>query len=216
MNMPQLATATTAARTLSQRVRRTLIDAAAVHAAMAETVPLTVPQARVPRAPALMADAQPGSAAAREERRALYVRCLAHYRRVVAAGANVQKQPQPQGDDIGIAAAHFVAANLRAVQGLEVTPEQFEALRRQLAGVLRVGLSLLPEREQQLYFEKFALLAVLVSETWTLALRQGPTAMANVRQAARGYLVELLSLEPEQLMLGAQGLVLREAVACAA
>lgn len=213
MNMPQLAAV--AARTLPQRVRRALIEAVAVRSAMAETAPLTVPAARVPRAPALLADALPGSAAAREERRALYVRCLAHYRRVVAEAAAAEGQV-PQGDDIGAAAAHFVAANLRAVQGLEVTPAQFERLQRQLAGVLRVGLPAMAEREQQLCFEKFALLAVLVSETWTLAQRQGPAAMANVRRAARGYLVELLSQEPEHLLLGPEGLALREDVARAA
>lgn len=213
MNMPQLAAV--AARTLSQRVQRALIDAAAVRAAMAETAPLTVPAARVPRAPKLLADALPGSAAAREERRALYVRCLAHYRRCVALAAGADT-PQRRDDDVGAAATHFVAANLRAVQGVELTPPQFEALQRQLAGVLRVGLAAMDEREQQLYFEKFALLAVLVSETWTLAQRQGPAAMANVRKAARGYLVELLSLEPESLALGPDGLVVREDMACAA
>jgi hypothetical protein len=214
MNMPQLAAV--AARTLPQRMRRALIDAVAVRSAMAETAPLIVPAARVPRAPALLADALPGSAAAREERRALYVRCLAHYRRVMAEAAAAEGHPPPQGDDIGAAAAHFVAANLRAVQGLELTPQQFEVLQRQLGGVLRVGLPAMAEREQQLCFEKFALLAVLVSETWTLALRQGPAAMANVRRAARGYLVELLSLEPEHLVLGPEGLALRKDVARAA
>jgi hypothetical protein len=207
MNMPQLAAGT--ARTLSQRVRHTLANAAAARDA-ADAGPLTLPAARVPRAPGLLADALPGSPAAREERRALYVRCLAHYRRSVGAGTSAR-----QGDDVAEAAAHFVVANLRALQGVDATPEVFQALKGQLAGVLRPGLAELALREQQATFEKFALLAVLVSETWTLALRQGPAAMANVRQAARGYLLELLGLEPERLTLGAGGLVPCGPVACA-
>ncbi|NML18518.1 DUF6683 family protein [Azohydromonas caseinilytica] len=209
MNLPQLANG--AARTLSQHLRHTLLNAVAVRAAQADTAPLVVAPARVPRAPALLADALPGSAAAREERRALFTRCLAHYRRAVSAEAG-----RGQGDDLGAAAAHFVLANLRALQGTDATPPQFQALQRQMAGVLRIGLADAGTREQQLHFEKFALLAVLMSETWTLALRQGPAAMAHVRQAAHGYLVELLGLEPQRLALGDQGLALRADVACAA
>ncbi|WP_157265979.1 DUF6683 family protein [Azohydromonas aeria] len=199
MNMPQLAAAGPA-RTLPQRMRHALADAHAV----ADAAPLTLPAARVPRAPGLLADALPGSPAAREERRALYVRCLAHYRRSVGASAGTGSR---RDDDVAEAAAHFVVANLRALQGVDATPAVFDALKAQLAGVLRPGLAALALREQQDTFEKFALLAVLIGETWTVALRQGPAAMANVRQAARGYLLELLGLEPQRLTLGPGGLV---------
>jgi hypothetical protein len=209
MNMPQIATGT--ARALTQLVRQSLLDAAAAQAAGEHSAPFTVPAARVPRAPALLAGALPGSAAAREERRALYVRCLSHYRRAVGAPSGPR-----QGEDLGAAAAHFVNANLRALQGVEATPVQFQALQRQLAILLRSQLTEQSERDRQVQFEKLALLAVLMTETWTLALRQGPAALAHVRQAARGYLQELLGLDPDALVLGDGGLALRDIDVCEA
>jgi hypothetical protein len=208
MNLPQIAHG--AARTPAQRLRQALLDSAAARADGADAGPLTITPARVPRAPAVLAAALPGSPAAREERRALYVRCLAHYRRAVEAAA------PHSGDDLGTAAAHFVAANLRALQGVEPTPQQFQALRGQLAAALRADFVLQDSREQQLQFEKLALLAVLMNETWTLAMRQGAAAMAHVRQGARGYLAEFLGLAPEQLALGDAGLSLRQTEACTA
>lgn len=174
---------------------------------------LTVQRASAPIAPARLASAHPGDAAARERARELYRRCLAHYRGVV--------RPQDQSsdfDDAGAAVAAFVAANLGALQGEPVTPGMLRALERQLHGIARVSSDwkAAPIVERQAYFEQMALLAVLVAESAAQAPAQGAAAVAKVRQAARGYLRQLLGLDPDHLTLGPQGLGVRLPSASAA
>ena len=107
--------------------------------------------------------------------------------------------------------AHFVAANLRALHGVDVTPQALLRLERQLAGVARLSSAwdTAPARERQFYFEQMAILAVLIAESAAQALMQGPAARANVQRAARGYVQRLLGLEPDHLTLDADGLALR-------
>jgi hypothetical protein len=167
---------------------------------------LTVERAPEPIAPSRLSRAHPGGAAARERARALYERCLRHYRSVL------RPQDEPTGrDDAGAAVAAFVAANLAALQGEAVTPRTLRALERQLHGITRVssGWKGAPLVERQAYFEQMALLAVLVGESAVQAGPQGPEAVARVRQAARGYLQQLLGLEPDHLTLGPDGLAVR-------
>jgi hypothetical protein len=128
---------------------------------------------------------------------------------------------QDQGseyDDAGAAVAAFVAANLCALQGQPVTAEMLRALERQLHGIARVSSDwkAAPVVERQAYFEQMALLAVLVAESAAQATAQGAAAVAKVRQAARGYLRQLLGLDPDHLTLGPQGLGVRLPSASAA
>ena len=165
---------------------------------------LAVEAARVPMAPARLAAAHP--APARAEARALYERCLAHYRTQVRAG-----QADAGLDDVGAAVAHFVAANIRALHGVVVTPQMLLQLERQLGGVVRVSSAwaTASARERQVYFEQMAILAVLIGESAAQAVLQGPAALANVQRAARGYLKQLLGLNADHLTLDDQGLALR-------
>ncbi len=205
---PGIASQATLAQQLSQRLRQALCDAA-LHLgtpAAGDEPALTVEPAREPIAPALLAAACPGDATARQEMRTLYERCLAHYRhvrRTRQAGACV--------DDVGAAIADFVAANMRALHGIAVTSAMRLPLERQLAGVLRASAtwSSAPARDRQLYFEKLALLAVLIGESATQAVQQGPAAVAHMQQTARRYLRELLGINPDRVTLGETGLVLR-------
>lgn len=196
------AVAVTAA--VAAQVRRAVLDAIVrlgddVAAAPAA---LTVPRGREPIAPARLAEAHPGGAA-REEARRLYERCLAHYRSVVRA----QDQAR-EVDDVGAAVAAFVAANLSTLQGTRVTPHMLSCLERQLGGVARLSSdwASAPLRERQAYFEQMAVLAVLVAESSAQAASQGAAAQANVQRAARGYLQQLLGLDPGLLLLGPDGL----------
>ena len=131
----------------------------------------------------------------------------------VAAGKGIPSHVhQPSGrDDAGAAVAAFVGANLGALQGEAVTPRMLRALERQLHGIARVssGWKSAPLVERQAYFEQMALLAVLVGESAVQAGPQGPEAVARVRQAARGYLHQLLGLDPDHLALGPEGLAVR-------
>jgi len=74
-----------------------------------------------------------------------------------------------------------------------------------------VAWSRVPLGERQACFEQLALLAVLVDESTRQAHEQGPAAVENVRRAARGYLQQLLGLDPDRLGLDAGGLSLRGA-----
>ena len=139
--------------------------------------------------------------------RALYERCLAHYR------SQVRAEDEALGvDDVGAAAANFVAANMIALHGLDVSPLAVLRLERQLSGAVRhtAAWDSAAARERQAYFEQLAVLAVLISETNKQAALQGPAASANVKRAARGYLMQLLGLNPDELTLGPEGLTLRE------
>jgi hypothetical protein len=205
--------ATAFAETMAQRVRQTVLDAI-LHIdgdAMAMDRPaLTVARAAETIAPARLASAHPGGAAAREEACRLYERCLAHYRQAV------RPQDEARGvDDVGAAVAAFVAANLGALHGTPVTPDLLLRLERQLGGIARLTADwdTAPARERQAYFEQMALLAVLIAESASQAGPQGAAAVANVQRAARGYLQQLLGLAPAGLTLGPNGLAASTAAA---
>jgi hypothetical protein len=85
------------------------------------------------------------------------------------------------------------------------------ALERQLHGIARTssGWKSAPVEERQAYFEQMALLAVLIAESAAQASSQGAAAVAKVQQAARGYLRQLLGLNPDHLTLGPEGLAVR-------
>lgn len=200
-----------------------------LHSAMAQTLREAAaadnqpPRLRTPRAqpsagavavePGVQALAalHPGGAAARLEARALYTRCLQHYRRHV--------QPQLEGgvqaqDDIGIAAAFFVLANLGACHEVEPEVAALPAVERQMRSLLSqtAAWRQLGSAERQSLFEQFALLGVLVNESRVAAQKQGAEARAHVQQAARGYLQQLLGLSPDRLSASAQGLAVADKV----
>lgn len=205
---PATTTMTITAAGLSQQLREALFDALIpLGGRTASDEPaLTVERARQPIAPALLAASCPGNAAARQEMRALYHRCLAHYRRLRRTG-----QADAGVDDVGAAVADFVAANMRALHGTEATPAMRLRLERQLVGIVRASAawSQAHARDRQLYFEKMAVLGVLIGESAVHAMRQGPAAIAHVQRAARQYLRELLGIDPDRLTLSDAGLALR-------
>jgi hypothetical protein len=176
--------------------------------ALTEKGALMLKRAPRPLAPALLAASCAGGVQQRATMRALYLRCLVRYRAVLE-----REQAEGEVDDVGAAAARFVAANMQALQGVAVTLPMLVCLERQLSGMVASstdwkGRSL---DERQVYFEKLAIVAVLVSESWAQAQGQGALAIANVRRAARGYLRELLGIDPVGLILGENGLTVRSA-----
>ncbi|WP_348756405.1 DUF6683 family protein [uncultured Aquincola sp.] len=168
-----------------------------------DLAPLTVLPAAQATAPQQLAAAHPGGPAARQQALALYRRCLAHFRQRVQAG-------MPE-DDVGQAAAYFVLACVAALQGIDVSPAQLALVERQMRRLLGQHPAWVQASatERQALFEQFAVLGVLVGESQHEARRQGPAARANVQQAARGYLRQLLGLRPDHLQLGDHGLTLR-------
>ena len=188
-------------------VSRALMAAALeiASAAGAETPALTVPRSTDALAPARLASSTPGGVAARRDARLLYERCLRHYRE------HLQADEGPH-DDVGAAAARFVAANFQALHGTVAATGTLLAVERQLCGLIRNGATWdrATAVERQVFFESMALLAVLIGESARQALRQGAAARANLRRAARDYLKQLLGLDPDALMLGPDGLTLRD------
>ena len=194
------------AHAVSQRLQQAVLQLIVGGGATGEHVALTIPRAAVPLAPVMLARCQPGGAAVRQQMHKIYERCLAHYR------SAMRPDDAARGiDDVGAAVAHFVAANLRVLQGGSVTPDLLLKLELQLAGVVRQSSAWASAaaRDRQLYFEKMALLAVFVTESFAQAVLQGEVAVEHVRQAARGYLRELLGIDPDALALGSDGLSLR-------
>lgn len=169
-----------------------------------DAAPLRVKPAARPTAPARLASAHPGGTKARQEAQALYQRCLRHYR------SAVQPVVAPQaGDDVAMAAAYFVLANLAALQ------PQLQPDERQLGHVARQMRLLIggsdawrraDEPARQLLFEQFATLGVLVNESRLKAAVEGPAARDHLQRAARGYLQQILGLDPDLLVVGPEGL----------
>jgi len=190
---------------ITRLVRQALFDAVinTDDAIRGDHVALTVERAATPTAPARLARSHPGDDAARTQARAMYERCLRHYREVVRA-----QDAASMHDDVGAAVACFVAAAMQALHGTSATPATLLRLERQLGGVVQrsASWSTAGAQERQFYFEQMAILAVLIGESAALARSQGPAALANVQRAARGYLQQLLGLDPRALALDAQGL----------
>jgi hypothetical protein len=198
------------ADSIAHAVRRAVFDAI-LHACddgWADDEVLTVEPAPQPMGPALLAAAH--GEAEQPKMRTLYEGCLHHYRGVVGDGPGDR-------DDVVAAVAHFVAANMQALHGLTVTPAMLLALHRQLGGVARLSSrwDQASVRERQVFFEKMAIVAVLVDQTWTLAQSLGPTSMANVQRGARNYLRELFGFDPDRLLLSDDGLGLAPAAVAA-
>lgn len=187
---------------LGQALQRALHDGMA-NASDAEPPALHVDPAAVPTVPAVLAQSQPGGPTAQRAARALYLRCLAHYREQVQRG-------HPQ-DELGAALAYFVLANLAALNDVQVGGAMLARVGRQMRACLADSAAVqdAPTREQQVLFETLVVLGVLVGETQAQARRQGTAAIANVRRAARDYVVHLIALDPEALEVDAHGLRLR-------
>lgn len=208
---PDAALVADVARRLGEALGDTLLNLGGD--AGADQAALTIPRAAPPVAPARLAAAHPGGAAQRQQARARYERCLVRYRN------DVRPQDQALGiDDVGAVVAHFVAVNLEALQGIDVTPAVLLRLERQLIGLVQLSPAWAgaKARERQMYFEQLAILTVYVAELSHQAHAQGPDAVANVRRAARGYLQTLLGLNPDRLSLGSGGLAVSLGAAAAA
>ena len=194
---------------LTRRLRDAIATSLrALHAAGASEPPLLVPRAPSPIGPGQLARSHPGSARERLELAALYQRCLQHYRTALRAAGDTPADT----DDLGAALAHFVAANLQALHGTEPPAEALPALGRQLAAIVRASPAWIaaPLRDRQAYAEQTAILSVLMVDLAARARREGPAGIANVQRGARGYLRQLLGLDPDMLTLELSGLAVRD------
>jgi hypothetical protein len=194
---------------LSHRFGKALFQALSLGTAgHTDAARLTVERAPTSVAPAWFANAHAGDAAMKEQLRTLYETCLKTYRDAV--------RPQDAAlrvDDAGAALAFFVAANLYALHGVEPSPEIQQRLEEQLASMARRNSAWESASiaERQLYFEQMAVLGVLVAGMFKRAGLEGPAARAHVRDAARGYMFQMLGINPDLLTLGSEGLALRSA-----
>lgn len=166
--------------------------------------PLCVERAPKPSAPTQMAAAQSHDAAARAELEALYARCLQTYRDAI--------RPQDtEHDDVGAAMAWFVAANLHALNGSEATPATLQALEQQLRSMTRrnADWDTASNEQRQFFFERTAILGVLMAGNHGKAKSEGAAALAALRRIAREYLERLLGFNADSLTIGPCGLVVR-------
>jgi hypothetical protein len=188
------------AASLSRLVQQAL--STALHeAAAADAPPLRLPAAPQPSGIELLAGHHPGGPATRRDALALYRRCLEHYR----SRLQPQLSPGHADDDLGAAAAFFVLANLGALHDAEPDPALLRPVERQLRHWLAGGEAL-PLAERQRGFEQLAALGVLVNESRVAARSQGEAARRRLHEAARGYLLQLLGLDPDRLTVSTAGL----------
>ena len=171
--------------------------------------PLLLDRAGEASGPRQLASSHKGAVQQREAL-ALYRRCLAHYRSAIQP----RIAPDSERDDLGRAAAYFVLANLAAVQGSDLDELTLAAVTAQLCRLIALtdAWQRAPLARRQAWFEQLALLGVLVNEARLQARGQGAAAVANVQRAARGYLMQLLGLDPELLLVTPQGLAAATAV----
>lgn len=167
--------------------------------------PLHIEPAATPLAPRQMAAAQCAGGATRERLAASYEVCLSTYRDIArnqGGAADV--------DDVGAVMAFFVAINLHALHGVDIAADALKPLERQLRGVSRLAADwdAAPPAQRQVFFERIAIVSILMSRSLADAAAQGPAALADVRRSARAYLQHVLGLNPDRVTLGANGLVL--------
>jgi hypothetical protein len=171
----------------------------------ADQTPLRIERAEQATAPARLAAGQPGGDAARQKMQSVYADCLVWYRE------HMQRYDATD-DDVGAAMAAFVSACMGAMQGVQSAPGYRPGMDRQLSNVLRRHplWTRANAAERQTMFERFAILAVFVQGCAVRAVREGPKAVANVRQAGRSYLRELFGIDPDMLALGPCGLRVKD------
>jgi hypothetical protein len=207
------------ARETAHAVRRNVLDALLRVSLAADSgdAPLRLAPAATATAPEQLAAAQTVDQVTRHRLVGSYEQCLRTYRDIARTQA-----PDTTDDDLGAALAFYVAVNLHALHGVDVGSGVMVLLERQLRGVSRRASSWdsASLAQRQAFFERIAILAILVSGSCATAAAQGPAAVAKVRRAARQYLQQMLGLNPDLLTLGPTGLVARgrtaPAGACAA
>jgi hypothetical protein len=156
-----------------------------------------VPTRSQPLAAAKLAALHAPPGPARRQAQQVSEQCLAHYRRHLNAALGAAP-----GDDLGGAAACFLAACAQAIEGHAVTPERWLALRRWLqdwAPPQRVGEADVLLQQQEA-FERLATLAAALGEWSVQAQRQGASAQASARLTARAWLAQELGVQADALM----------------
>lgn len=166
--------------------------------------PLRIERAPTPTAPAQMAATQVQDAATRADLCAMYARCLQTYRDAI--------RPQDtEADDAGAAMAFFVAANMHALHAVAPSQQMVDALEQQLRAVTRrvAEWDAASPAQRQFFFERLAILGVLMIGNVAKAKAEAPGATAELRRTARQYLQQMLGFSPDALTIGPDGLVMR-------
>jgi hypothetical protein len=189
------------AQDLPRRIREAVLDAIFRHDP--SQPPLRVTPAAVPTAPARLAAPLATESGQRASLTAAYELYLQAYR------AAAERAGLGDYDDVGRAVAYFVAVNLQALHGTDPDADVLEPLERQLRLATRVcsDWDRASIAQRRFFFEQIAITGVLVATAWSRARTQGPDDIAVVQRAARGYLEQMLGLNPEALTLAPSGLV---------
>lgn len=194
----------------ARAVRKAVVDVLVGigYADRGDDVALVVPRAGEATVPQRMAAEQSDDPTTQARLRDTYRGCLDTYRRVVRA-----QDFERDLDDVGAAVAFFVAVNLRALHGVDATEAMLEALQQQLRGVARQRSNWddASIEERQAFFERVAILSVLVAGSQAQLPTNDAAAASRLRRNAREYLSQMLGLNPDLLTLGDDGLTARQA-----
>jgi len=185
-------------RQQEERGRRTAESSPAQH--LASTV---VARSGTPRMPGRMAAHYPPQERAQAER--TFTEALARYRKIEA------QLGIPRNDLAGAVAA-FLAGSYMAYRDLDVPDENFTRLVAQLRR--SIGASAAFQRasaaEKQDVYEQMAILGTCMALTReALKAQPNPQLAADMRQAAEGYLQQLLKTDARRVAITERGLVIR-------
>jgi hypothetical protein len=112
-------------------------------------------------------------------------------------------------NELGGAVALFLVTSLQAYQERDVEIEQFKAVTAQMRSALSAhpGIAQAPEADKQDAYEQLAILGMFLDSVHEqLKKTPNPQIAANMKQAAKGYLEQLLKTDADGLAIGAQGL----------
>ncbi len=112
-------------------------------------------------------------------------------------------------NELGGAVALFLVSSLQAYQERDAEIEQFKAVAAQMRSAFSAhpGIAQAPEADKQDAYEQLAILGMFLDSVHEqLKKTPNPQIAANMKQAAKGYLEQLLKTDVDNLTLGAQGL----------
>ena len=137
---------------------------------------------------------------------------------LLTAYAEVEKSLGMPRGDAAASVAFLVVASFEAYRDTDVEPRHYNRLVTQLRGVLAndPAFARASRAERRDLYEQTAILGMLVAVTRAnLVEKPDPATARRLREAARGYLVEL-SLDPDAIQIDERGITATSSAGAAA
>lgn len=138
-----------------------------------------------------------------------------YFKQLLAGYAQLEDKLGLPRNDLPGALTSFLAGSYMAYTDVPFPDEHYKPLLEQMRGILTSdpGFAKVSKAGKQEVFEQFAILGMMMATT-QLALQKQPDARqrANLREAAKGYLEQLLRTDADRVRIDAQGLTIQPPV----